>query len=76
MEKGYSKLILSDWIVPEKDPAPFMLAQDLNMLASGGGEERTEARLREAIEAAGLQISGVWDLGDRVSEGVVECEIA
>ena len=75
MAPGYSKVIIHDWIVPEKDPSMFMTSQDLNMMSFGGGEERSEARHREYIEAAGLVVSGVWDLQDGISEGIIECEL-
>ncbi|EME48442.1 hypothetical protein DOTSEDRAFT_121091, partial [Dothistroma septosporum NZE10] len=75
MQPGYSKLIINDWIVPEENPYPFMCSQDLVMMSLGGGEERSEARHREAIEAAGLKMTGIFHAGDRISEGVIECEV-
>ncbi|USW50672.1 Putative O-methyltransferase domain, S-adenosyl-L-methionine-dependent methyltransferase [Septoria linicola] len=75
MKPGYSKLIINDWIVPEKDPHPFMCSQDLVMMHLGGGEERTETRHREAINTAGLRVTGIFRPGDRISESVIECEV-
>ncbi|USW55807.1 Putative O-methyltransferase domain, S-adenosyl-L-methionine-dependent methyltransferase [Septoria linicola] len=75
MTPGYSKLVINDWIVPERDPHPFMCSQDLCMMHLGGGEERSEARHREAIEAAGLKVSAIFRAEDRVSEDVIECEV-
>ena len=76
MAPGYSRLIIHDWIVPEKNVPLFMAIQDLNMMCLGGGEERTEARFRKCTEAAGLTVSGIWDPKDGLSEGVIECSVA
>lgn len=76
MEPGYSKLIINDWVFPEEDPHPFKCLQDLCMMQAGGGEERSEARHREAIEEAGLKVEGIWRAGDRISEDVIECVVA
>lgn len=53
-----------------------MAAQDMNMMSAGGGMERTEDLHREYIEAAGLKISGIYYPDDRISEGVIEAEVA
>ena len=46
------------------------------MMSVGGGMERTEAQHREYIEGAGLKISGIYSPGDRISESVIEAEVA
>ncbi|CAK1359619.1 hypothetical protein CB0940_05793 [Cercospora beticola] len=76
MKPGYSRLLINDWVVPEKDPHPFMCSQDLTMMHLAGGEERSEARFRDAIERAGLQLSNIFRPGDKISESVVECRVA
>jgi hypothetical protein len=43
MKHGYSKLLINDWVVPEKNPHPFMCTQDLGMMTLGGGEVRMDA---------------------------------
>ncbi|KAM3422294.1 hypothetical protein BST61_g2653 [Cercospora zeina] len=75
MTPGYSRLLINDWVVPEKDPHPFMCSQDLTMMHLAGGEERSEARFRDAITRAGLRMSNVFRPGDRISESVVECVV-
>ncbi|KAF2152804.1 S-adenosyl-L-methionine-dependent methyltransferase [Myriangium duriaei CBS 260.36] len=75
MVPGYSKIVIHDWIMPEDNASTFMTSQDLNMMSSGGGEERTEARHKQYITAAGLQVSGIWDIEDGISEAVIECQL-
>lgn len=75
MKPGYSKLVINDWIVPDRDPHPFMCSQDLCMMQLGGGEERSEARHRQAIEAAGLKVAAIFKAGDGRTEDVIECEL-
>ena len=74
MTPGYSKLLINDWVLPEEDAGILMTSMDLNMMAVFGGEERSEKRHREYIEAAGLKITRVWDLRDGITEAVIECE--
>jgi hypothetical protein len=38
-------------------------------------QERSEARHREAIEAAGLKLKQIFHAGDGVSEEILECEV-
>ncbi|KAM0304946.1 hypothetical protein ACHAO8_011337 [Botrytis cinerea] len=76
MTPGYSKVIINDWIVPAQGASKFMTAQDFNMMAIGGGMERTQALHEEYLGAAGLKISGIWKADDEISESVIECEIA
>jgi hypothetical protein len=76
MRPGYSRLIVNEWIVPAKGASAFMTAQDMNMMSVGGGMERTEALHREYIEAAGLKISGIYGANDKISESVIEVQVA
>lgn len=76
MTPGYSRLIINDWIVPETNPSKFMVAQDMNLMTALGGMERTLPLHREYLEQAGLKITQVFYPGDRISEAVIEAEVA
>jgi hypothetical protein len=76
MKPGYSKVIINDWIIPTEGASKFMTAQDLNMMSIGGGMERTEELHRDYIEKAGLKITGIWQASDKISESVIEAELA
>ncbi|KAF7950188.1 hypothetical protein EAE96_007479 [Botrytis aclada] len=56
MKPGYSKVVINDWIIPAEGASKFMTAQDFNMMAIGGGMERTQSLHGEYIAAAGLKI--------------------
>lgn len=76
MEPGYSKVLINEWVVPERSATKFMTAMDLNMMSFGGGMERTLDLHREYAERAGLKITGVWSPNDKISESVIEMEVA
>ena len=76
MKPGYSRLVVHEWIVPEMGASKFMTAQDMNMMAMGGGMERTEALHRDYIDKAGLRVVKIYSPGDKISESVIEAEVA
>ncbi|KAK4502112.1 hypothetical protein PRZ48_005535 [Zasmidium cellare] len=76
MKPGYSKILINEWVIPDHGASRLMAGQDFNLMAQLGGEERSESRHREYIEAAGLKVVGVWDPKDGSTEAVIECEIA
>jgi hypothetical protein len=76
MKPGYSKVIINEWIIPERGATKFLATQDLNMMSFGGGMERTKRQHQDYIEKAGLRISGIWIPDDNVSECVIEAEVA
>jgi hypothetical protein len=76
MKPGYSKLIVNEWVVPEVGATRFMTSQDMNMMNVSGGMERTESLHREYLEKAGLKVNQIFHPGDKISEAVIECEVA
>lgn len=76
MDPGYSKLIVNEWIFPDVGPSVFMTAMDVHMMAVSGGMERSEAQHRDYLEKAGLKITGIFYPGDKISEAVIEAEVA
>ncbi|KAL9105135.1 MAG: hypothetical protein Q9187_008819 [Circinaria calcarea] len=75
MEKDYSKLLINELVVPNKDASWSITSMDWLMLALGAVKERTEKDWRTMVEAAGLKITGMWtkEVG---SESLIECELA
>ena len=76
MKPGYSRLVVNEWIVPAVGANRLMMATDMNMMATGGGMERTEALHRDYLERAGLKVTKVYLPGDGISEAVIEAEVA
>ncbi|TVY78544.1 O-methyltransferase asqD [Lachnellula suecica] len=73
MKPGYSKVLLNESILPERDCPAFFAAGDLNMMSCVAGIKRTEKQWAELVESAGLQLVKIWKSpfsGDE--EGVVE----
>lgn len=75
MEKGYSKLLIFEWVLPEKDVPLYPSLLDINMMALLNGRERTESQWRDLLAKAGLKIVKVHKAGEE-SEGMIEAELA
>ncbi|KAL9602706.1 MAG: hypothetical protein Q9219_001696 [cf. Caloplaca sp. 3 TL-2023] len=75
MVPGYSTLLIHDHVVPEKGAAhPHTTAYDLTMMVMVAGEERTEGKWRELLEATGYEVVKVWRSSAAV-QGVVEARV-
>ncbi|KAJ8132202.1 hypothetical protein O1611_g1425 [Lasiodiplodia mahajangana] len=71
MAPGYSKLLLSEFVLPSKNTPLYPALLDVNMMAVLNGMERTEAQFTELLDAAGLRVVRFWSIGSEV-EGLVE----
>ena len=76
MKPGYSRLVVNEWIVPAIGASRLMASTDMNMMATGGGMERTEALHRDYLERAGLKVTNIYLPSDNISEAVIEAEVA
>jgi hypothetical protein len=74
MKPGYSRVLVNEWVVPERNPSRFMTIGDMNMM-SIGGMERTEKQHRELLEAAGLKVEKIYYAGDSFSCSVIEAVV-
>lgn len=75
MTRGYSKLLIFEWILPAKGVPLYPALLDMNMMALLNGRERTEEDWSELLNAAGLKIVQIH----RVSvheESLIEAELA
>ncbi|KIW95042.1 uncharacterized protein Z519_03623 [Cladophialophora bantiana CBS 173.52] len=70
MTRGYSTLLINDWVIPDTGAALYPCLQDINMLALFSAMERSESHFRELLESVGLQLSNVW--GSSTHERCVE----
>lgn len=77
MEKGYSKLILWDQVVPDTRVNPIVAALDVAMMTFLAGAERSEMQWRKLIEdpEVGLKVTGVWYYS-QYDQAVIEAELA
>lgn len=70
MIKGYSKLLLSDHILPATACKLESIGRDIGMLSLHSGVERSEKQWRALLEPEGLEIVRFYHLGR--GEGLVE----
>ena len=86
MEKGYSKLLVQEMVVPERDAHWQRTSLDWNLMIHFGQKERREVEWRELIEGISVQVEGeeterslkivqVWKHAGSV-DSLLECELA
>ena len=71
MEKGYSKLLINENVIPDRGASWEMTSLDWFMMALAAARERTEAQWRELLESAGFRITGIWTK-NAASQSVIE----
>lgn len=74
MTPGYSKLLISEMLVPEQGASTYQAQSDIAMMAFSGGMERTKSQWRTLLETAGFQIVEFWEPsgeGDAIIEVVI-----
>ncbi|CEF75723.1 hypothetical protein FGSG_10331 [Fusarium graminearum PH-1] len=75
MERGYSKLLIHEHVVPLTNASWETTAKDILMMAMFSAGERSEVQWRDLLEAkAGLRITSIWQL-DLPDEYLIECEL-
>ncbi|KAI1100633.1 O-methyltransferase [Jackrogersella minutella] len=71
MTPGYSKLLLSDFVLPAINTPLYPALLDVNMMAVLNEMERTEAQFSQVLDAAGLKVAKFRSVGAEI-EGFVE----
>ena len=73
MTPGYSRLLLNEWVLPDRGAALIPSLMDINMMAFCTGVERSASQWKALIGGVdGLEIKKVWTVGEEV-EGLIEC---
>ena len=75
MEKGYSKLLINELVVPDKAATWSVTSMDWLMLALGAVRERTESDWRDLLESVGLKTVKIWTW-EQGTESLIEAELA
>lgn len=60
LEPGYSKILVQEMVIPNKDAHWSQTSLDWNLLTGFGGREREEQEWRILFDSAGLKISGIF----------------
>lgn len=75
MERGYSKLLINENVIPDVKAHWEATALDIMMLTLFASKERTQAQWKHLLQdRAGLRIVEIWDVGNGV-ESLIECEL-
>ncbi|KAF2846797.1 S-adenosyl-L-methionine-dependent methyltransferase [Plenodomus tracheiphilus IPT5] len=75
MKPGYSKLLIKELLVPERNASWVLTSLDVNVMQSLSGIERTEDQFRELLEEVGLKVEGIWRCESAV-DVVIEAVLA
>lgn len=71
MKAGYSRLLIHEIVMPERNATQWETMMDILMMAGYSTLERTERQWRELIDAAGLKINKIYS-GPLSAESVIE----
>jgi hypothetical protein len=76
MKPGYSKLLVNENVIPDRDGAWEMTALDIIMLTRFSSTERSRTDWADLIERkCGMKIVRIWDAG-RGNESLIEVELS
>ncbi|KAL9610615.1 MAG: hypothetical protein Q9167_004689 [Letrouitia subvulpina] len=73
MTPGYSRLLLNESILPERNCPAFFAAADITMMAVLAGMKRSKTQWLSLVESAGLKVVQTWESPEAGDfEGVIE----
>lgn len=75
MVPGYSKLLVHDHVLSEKQLHPQATAYDLTMMVKVSALERSESMWHELLKSAGFKIVKIWT-SSLMTQSVIEAELA
>lgn len=74
-ERGYTKILLYEVVLPPKGATALMSSVDLLLMTLCSAFERKEAAWHDLCKQAGLKIVKIWS-HPRAVESVIEIELA
>ncbi|KAL8919495.1 MAG: hypothetical protein Q9208_006780 [Pyrenodesmia sp. 3 TL-2023] len=74
MQRNYSKLLISEFVLPDMGTALFPATLDIQMMGLHAGMERSEKQWRTLLDSAGLKVVKIWQ-DVRGGEGVIEATL-
>ncbi|KAI2780782.1 putative O-methyltransferase [Daldinia loculata] len=75
MKLGYSKLLVNEIIVPDRNPTWPVTSMDQLVFVLGAMGERTEARWEDILKRAGFKVVHIYSY-EMGSESLIEAELA
>ena len=73
-EKGHSKLLIHDNVVPDQHAPWFLTGVDLLLMTLVATSERSEKQWRSLLSLAGLNVLSIWSHPEG-TESVIETEL-
>ena len=74
MEKGYSRILIDDYVLPNTGGSFRGPSMDLLMMLYASGMERTMRQWEQLLDDSGLDIIKVWGV-ESGHEQVIECQL-
>lgn len=71
MERGYSKLLINENVIPDVGASWKATSLDLYMMSLAASAERTEKQWRALLASVGLRVTGLWN-DDPGTESLIE----
>ena len=71
MQKGYSKILINENVVPDIGASWKTTSMDFFIMPCGASMERTEAHWKSLLESVGLEVAGIWSVGEG-TESLIE----
>lgn len=75
MKRGYSKVLINDFVVPNQGAHWSQTALDWELMASLGARHRTVAEHAALYAGAGLKMTGIWTHAHSL-DSLIELELA
>ncbi|KAJ5381377.1 O-methyltransferase [Penicillium cataractarum] len=76
MKKGYSKLLIEEVILADKDAEPIPSLGDWMMLAIHCGMERTQSHWEGLLTSTGFRVVRFWNPPSPGQQSIIEAEVA
>ncbi|KAI4157937.1 MAG: hypothetical protein L6R39_000569 [Caloplaca ligustica] len=71
MKKGYSRLLINEWVLSDTNSSFLPAAMDINMMCLFSGMERTRSQWDALLGRVGLKIIKLWGPGQE-TESLIE----
>ena len=68
-----SRVLINEWIIPQRGAGWQMAAQDLNVMSFFTSKERSEEEWETLLDQNGLKIIAVFRPDGSISEYVIKC---
>lgn len=74
MRRGYSKVLVNEFAIADRDACAFSMRSDFMVMALAGAIERTKRHWYELLGAAGLKIDQIWT-AEPESQSIIEASL-